>query len=106
MSDTEGQGADMKLLVACLEDKAFEYQGPTGQLNSSPTWPYFWMPCVMGDDYLQRVNCMVKEAPLVVRVLDGNMFILYQSRVDAEAFAAWIPEALTAVDYGYRTMRG
>lgn len=96
----------MKVLVACLEDKAFEYQGPAGQLNQSSTWPHFWMPCVMGDDYLQRVNCLVEATPVDVRLLDGCMFVLYQERKDAEAFAAWIPDALASVDHGYKTMRG
>jgi hypothetical protein len=95
----------MKISVVCLEDKSFEYQGAAGQLNQSPTWPYFWMPCVIGDDYHQRVNCQVKAAPVDVQLLEGRMFITYQSRQDAEAFAAWIPEALAAVEQGYRTMR-
>lgn len=34
------------------------------------------------------------------------MFVLYQSRQDAEDFCAWIPEALAAVEHGYRIMRG
>ncbi|MBA2964682.1 MULTISPECIES: hypothetical protein [Ramlibacter] len=96
----------MRVLVACLEDKSFEFKGNAGQLNQSATWPYFWMPCVMGDDYLQRANCLVEAVPVDVRLLDGCMFVLYQARKDAEAFAAWIPDALAAVEHGYRTMRG
>ena len=96
----------MKVLVACLEDKAFEYQGHAGQLHHSPVWPHFWMPCVRGDDWLQRVNCQVRPPPVDVRLLDACMFVLYESRQDAEAFAAWVPEALAAVEHGYRTMRG
>lgn len=37
---------------------------------------------------------------------DACMFVLYQSRQDAEAFSAWFPEALAAVERGYRTLRG
>jgi hypothetical protein len=96
----------MKVLVACLEDKQYEYQGPAGHLHQSTTWPHFWMPCVIGDDWLQRVNCQVRAAPVDVRQLDGCMFVLYETRKDAVSFATWIPEALAAVEHGYRTMRG
>lgn len=58
----------MNMLVACLEDKSFEYQGSAGQLNQSSFWPYFWMPCVMGDDYLPRVNCPVKAESVDIRL--------------------------------------
>jgi hypothetical protein len=100
------KGNSMRVSVACLEDESFEFKGEAGQLNQSPTWPYFWMPCVMGDDYFQRVNCDVKAAPVDVRLAEGNMFVVYQSRQDGEALAAWIPQALAAVEHGYRTMRG
>lgn len=96
----------MTILVACLEDKSFEFQGHAGDLNYSDTWPHFWMRCVMGDDWFQRANCPLQTPPLYVRHLDGYMFVLFQLRTDAEAFCAWIPEALAAVDHGYRTMRG
>lgn len=96
----------MKVLVACLEDKAFEYQSHAGDLNHSSAWPHFWMPRVMGDDWFQRANCPLRSPPVDVRRLDDCMFVLYQSRHDAEAFSAWIPEALGAVERGYRTMRG
>lgn len=64
------------------------------------------MPCVMGDDWFHRVSFRGETSPLDVRCLDGCMFVIYQSRQDAEALAAWIPEALAAVEHGYRTMRG
>jgi len=96
----------MKLLVACLDDRAFEYQGHADELNQSPTWPYFWMRGVMGDDWLQRVSFQGQTPPCDVRRLDDCMFVLYQSRLDAEAFSSWIPEAVAAVEHGYRTMRG
>lgn len=89
----------MKVLVACLEDKAFEFQGHAGDLHHSDVWPYFWMPCVMGGDWL-RVNCPLHTPPLYVRVLDAYMVVLFQTRRDAEAFSTWIPEALVPVDHG------
>lgn len=78
----------MKVLVACLEDKAFEFQGHAGDLHHSPAWPHFWMPCVMGDDWFQRANCPLRTAPLYVRLLDANRFVLFQTRQDAEVFSA------------------
>lgn len=96
----------MKLLVACFEDKTFEFQGAAGDLRHSSEWPHFWMPCVMGDDWFQRVNFRSETPPLDVRSMDGCMFVLYQCRQDAEALSAWIPEALASVEHGYRTMRG
>ena len=95
----------MKLLVACLEEKAFEFRGEAGELRCSPEWPYFWMCCVMGDDYLQRVSFQGQTPPFDVRCLDDCIFVIYQFRKDAEALSAWIPEALAEVENGYRTMR-
>lgn len=95
----------MKLLVACLEDKEFEFRAD-GVPSYSEEWPYFWMRCVMGDDWLQRVSFQGKAPPLAVRTLDDCMFVLFQERQDAEAFAAWLPGAHAAVENGYRTMRG
>ena len=96
----------MKVLVVCLEDKTFEFQGQAGDLRHSDVWPHFWMPCVMGDDWFQRVNCPLQSPPLYVRPLDAYLLVLFQSRQDAEDLSAWIPAALAAVDQGYRTMRG
>ncbi len=96
----------MKVLVACVEDKMFEYRGECGELNHSPSWPYFWMRCVMGDDWFQRVNCEVQTPPIEVKQIDSLQFVLYQSRQDAEAFSAWLPKAIADVKEGYRTMRG
>lgn len=96
----------MKLLVACLEDKEFEYRDEDGELRYSPEWPYFWKRCVMGDDWLQRVSFQGKTPPLDVRTIDNCMFVLCQSRQDAEALIGWFPEADAAVRHGYNTMRG
>jgi hypothetical protein len=96
----------MKILVACVEDKTFEYRGEAGEINYSPTWPHFWMRRVMGDDWLQQVSCDVRTPPVDVRHIDSLMFVLYASRQDAEALCAWIPQALSEVQEGYRTMRG
>ena len=96
----------MKILVACLEDKAFEYQGEVGMLNYSQTWPHFWMPCVMGDDWLQRTNCPIQAAPVDFRRLDSCAFALYASKEEAVRFVSWLAEAAEAVSAGYRTMRG
>jgi hypothetical protein len=74
--------------VACLEDKSFEFQGVVGGLKYSPEWPYFWMRCVMGDDWLQRVSFQGSTPPPDVRTLDDCMFVLYQARQDAEALIA------------------
>lgn len=31
----------MKVMVGCLEDKTFEFQGHAGDLRHSDVWPYF-----------------------------------------------------------------
>jgi hypothetical protein len=96
----------MNVLVACVEDHAFEFRCEAGELNYSPAWPHFWMRRVWGDDWFQRVSCEVSTPPVDVRHIDALQFILYASRQDAEDFCAWIPKALSAVQEGYRTMRG
>lgn len=96
----------MKVLVACLEDREFECRCEVGGLNYSQTWPHFWMPCPMGDDWLQRVSWDGQTPPLDFRSIDSVQFALFASRQDAKAFSTWLPEADAASEHGYRTMRG
>ncbi len=96
----------MNILVTCVDDKEYEYRCVLGELNYSPNWPYFWMRCVIGDDWFQRTSCDMRTPPIDFRKIDSLLFVLYQSRQDAEAFSAWLRKAKADVAEGYRTMRG
>jgi hypothetical protein len=96
----------MKISVSCLEDQALEYQGEGVHLIHSPTWPHFWVPCPVGGDWSQRVSCPVQTPPVDVRLANACLFVVYQSRQDAEAFVTWIPEAVAAAERGHRNMSG
>lgn len=96
----------MKLLIACLDDKSFEYRTEVDGLKFSQEYPYFSVPCVIGDDWLQRYCFRGEVAPVDVRQLDDVMFVLYAGRNNAQELVAWFPEAAAAVRNGYHTMRG
>ncbi|MFO1245265.1 MAG: hypothetical protein U1E71_08810 [Ramlibacter sp.] len=96
----------MKVLVACLEDKSFEYTGSADGLEHSSEWPFFSMDFPRGDDWLRRLNCLSKATPVDVRKLDTAMFVLYQTCADANEFAEWLKEGREQQAYNYNHLHG
>ena len=66
------------------------------------------MRCVMGDDWLQRVNSCAVLAfkPRLVRFSGDAVFVVWDTERQAIEFAEWLAYAREAVREGYRTMRG
>ncbi len=67
------------------------------------------MPLVMGDDWLQKLNCPLTTAPTLVHIREGKPttgHIHYGLSQDAEAFHAWLVDAEEKVRDGFSTMRG
>lgn len=96
----------MKVLISSMEAPALEIEANVSDLNYDQEKGYFWMRCVMGDDWLQRVTSSLSCPPRIVRTTDKVMFVLFDHECDSGRFAVWLDEAQAAVDYGYRTMRG
>jgi len=96
----------MKILVSSLEDQAHESEVEVSELNYDRENNLFYMRCVMGDDWFQRVTSSLPFAPLVVRFVDRIAFVVFSLHSDANQFTAWLREAEAAVQNGYRTMRG
>jgi hypothetical protein len=96
----------MKVLVACLEDRSFEYTGVADGLQHSPEWPFFSMDFPQGDDWLRRLNCLSKVVPIDVRKLDTAMFVLYETRAGANEFSEWLRSSREQLVYNYNHLRG
>lgn len=96
----------MKILISSLEDPTDESEVEVFELNYDLEKGSFWMRCVMGDDFFQRVTSSLPYKPLLVRVVDRLIFVVFNLQSEVEQFSVWLSEADAAVDYGYKTMRG
>lgn len=95
----------MKALISSLEDQTRESEVEVSELNYDREKGCFWMRCVMGDDWFQRVTSSLPSKPRHVRIVDKIIFVVFNLQSDAEQFSDWLAEAQAAVEYGYRTMR-
>lgn len=98
----------MRVLISALDDENYDVKLEVSQLNYTPADNNFWMPLLMGDDWLQRVNSshILKIRPCIVRIEDKIGFIVFSNRSDADQFHAWLIAAEEQVREGFRTMRG
>jgi hypothetical protein len=96
----------MKVLISSLEDQKHEGEVEVSELNYEREKGCFWMRCVMGDDWFQRVNSSLPSKPRLVRIVDRIIFVVFNLQSEAEQFSVWLAEAQAVVEYGYTTMRG
>ncbi|MCF8037903.1 MAG: hypothetical protein K9K79_01170 [Desulfohalobiaceae bacterium] len=98
----------MKVLISSLGNNDSNREVVVGELNFEPEKNNFWMRCVMGDDWFQRVNsCAILDfSPRVVRLSEHAIFIVYETAGQVDEFEAWLQYAEEQVREGYRTMRG
>ncbi len=96
----------MKVLISSLEDQAHESEVEVDELTYDREKGCFWMRCVMGDDWFQRVTSSLPFKPRLVRIIDRIIFVVFNLQSEAEQFSVWLAEAQSAVEYGYRTMCG
>jgi hypothetical protein len=98
----------MKILISALDDGAADRDVEVAGLNYDPANSNFWMHCIMGDDWFQRVNscASLSFSPKLVRISDGVMFVVYETRGQVDEFVEWTIRAQRQVEHGYRTMRG
>ncbi|MEZ5593549.1 MAG: hypothetical protein R3F53_23725 [Gammaproteobacteria bacterium] len=101
-------GNMLKVLVSAFEDQSSDRSFEVADLSYDRDDNNFSMRCVMGDDWLQRVNskyeCELK--PQIVRFSDNVVFIVFSSNIELDVFEKWLRSALNKVEEGYRTMRG
>ncbi len=96
----------MKVLISSIEDQTRESEAVVSELNYDPDKGQFWMRCVMGDDWFQRVTSFLPHRPRIVRTADKFMFVVFDLQSESERFSDWLAKAEAAVDDGYRTMQG
>ena len=96
----------MKVLISSIEDKTYATETEVHELNYDREKEHFWMRCVMGDDWFQRVTSSFDFSPQAVRFADRIAFVVFKLTDDCEKFRAWLVQAEDQVREGYRTMRG
>ena len=96
----------MQVIVACAEAESFDFRTAVYQISYEKGAHNFSMPRPIGDDWLQRINHTPSPPPILVRVQDQMMFVLFRSLKSAEEFSAWLLNAEVEAQEGYRTMRG
>ena len=89
-----------------VDAPAHELDYCVDSLNYDKDKGTFWMRCVQGDDWLQRVTSDLPFRPQLVRVTDRVAFVVVANIEEATQFMSWLAAAEEAVQHGYRTMRG
>ena len=98
----------MRVLISSLSAVAREREVEVGELNFEQDKGNFWMQCVMGDDWLQRVNssARLEFPPKFVRNSANVAFVVFETEFQAQQFEDWLIYAQEQVRKGFRTMRG
>ena len=98
----------MKILISTLDDQSSEREVEVGELNYEREEGNFWMRCVMGDDWFQRVNscASLDFTPKAVRFSSDISFVVFDNGSQVEQFENWLKDAESKVREGFRTMRG
>ena len=96
----------MKISISCTDDHSLKSEVVVYSLSFDVSTQIFYMPCPMGDDWLQRLNCPLKASPIAIHFQMGAASVAFASRNDAESFALWLQDAEAAAQHGYATMRG
>lgn len=96
----------MRVIVATANDGSYDFRIDVRELDYRADSGNFSMTRPIGDDWLQRINHVPEPNPILVRVQDQTMFVIFGSLRSAKNFADWISNAEAEVTKGYRTMRG
>lgn len=98
----------MKVLISSLDSSSSDCEVEISELNFEREKGNFWMRCVMGNDWLQRINssATLGFSPRVVRFTDSVVFVVYETGGQAHEFESWLQHAQEQVREGYSTMRG
>lgn len=96
----------MQVIVASAEDESFDFRTHVHQIGYEKASHNFSMPRPIGDDWLQRINHVPSPPPILVRVQEQTMFVLFASLKSGEEFSAWLVNAEAETQESYRTMRG
>jgi len=96
----------MEIELTCEESETFRMTVKVRTLDFHPEKETFSMPLCMGDDWFQKVNCLLPVKPTRVKIEQGRGCIHFERYQDAAAFGAWLVEGNKKVEEGFRTMRG
>ena len=96
----------MEIELTCDESETFRMTVEVRTLDFHSEKETFSMPLCMGDDWFQKVNCLLPVKPTRVNIKQGRGAIHFERYQDATAFGAWLIEGDAKVTEGFRTMRG
>jgi hypothetical protein len=96
----------MKIELTCDESQTFLMMVEVRALDFDSEKKTFSMPLIMGDDWFQKVNCLLSVMPTGVSIGNGRGCMHFERYQDAAAFGAWLIEGNAKVEEGFRTMRG
>lgn len=96
----------MEIELTCDENETFYMTVEVYTLDFHSENETFSMPLCMGDDWFQKVNCLLPVKPIRVNIEKGHGCIHFKRYEDAATFGAWLIEGDAKVKEGYRTMRG
>ena len=96
----------MKILISALDTPAHELDCSVDALYYDIDEGTFWMRCVSGDDWRQRITSNLPFRPQLARFTDRVAFVVVANVEEATQFMSWLAAAEETVQHGYRTMRG
>ena len=83
----------MKVLIFSTEDCYYKSEAEVSELNYESDNNFFWMRCVMGDDWFQQVRSSLDFAPNIIRFSNQIIFVLFNLNSEAEQFKSWLVSA-------------
>lgn len=96
----------MNVVICCIEDPIYGMRLTASQLDFNQDSGSFSMPCIMGDDWFQKVNYVPSPPASVVRFIEDTALVVFHLQADAEKFEQWLTRANLEVEHGFRTMQG
>lgn len=96
----------MSVLVACLEDSTFDARIEDCFPDFNPELHEFSLNRPIGDDWGQYIRHIPQPLPILVRLENRTIFVLFKALNDAMTFEQWLKDAAAEQRHGYSTMRG
>lgn len=96
----------MKILILALDTPTHELDCSVDTLYYDKDGGTFWMRCVSGDDWRQRITSKLPFRPQLARFTDRVAFGVVANDEEATQFMSWLAATEETVQHGYRTKRG
>jgi hypothetical protein len=96
----------MTVLVAALGDPSLDARVGGTVPDYKQESGEFALNRPIGDDWGQYIRHVPNPGPLLVRIEERTMFVVFRGREDAVRFEEWLRDALREQEHGFNTMRG